>query len=188
MNVMGSPNATRGDWWQPEESRNPTVTSQANLRPDAPYALGGQGYTYGTTVDHATSVDHHTSRLSSHSPIASPHSPPPSSRADHRTSVPAGPQGEPFQIPLAPYNRPRPPPSISPSYHTTATGGDMSIEAGGPILPGGQYTPMQPPPLSHQRQQTLEPLQPQQTGTSIYSSPYEITAMTQSTAGHPGGH
>jgi hypothetical protein len=29
-------------------------------------------------------------------------------------------------------------------------------------------------------------LQPQMTGASTWSSPYEVTAMTKSTSGHPG--
>jgi hypothetical protein len=165
------------DWWRPATDGAATIDSHDHTV--VPYDLGGHGYTYGRTLDVP-------------SPTAVPGS---------RSSVGYAPQvteqdlGRPFQNPVLASPRQ---PSISPSYHTYAGQDERTvphpreldtIRSGHIYNPEPYAPPTAPPPPSggfQPRDTNLTYLEPQVTGTSIYSNPYEVTAMTRSTAGHAG--
>ena len=161
----------QGDWWQPPVEAEDNTSSVAHT--NAPYSQGGHGYRYGNTLDPASAGGNMAGTRTSVG-----------SHAPHSTEVETD---RPFQIPIS-ANRPPPSPSISPSYHTFA-GEDEQ-------LPPRLHNPTpfirppppstNPPPGAFQPRPEIAYLQPQTTGTSMYSSPYEVTAMTQSTSGHPG--
>lgn len=123
---------------------------------NVPYSQGGHGYTYGTTLDPASAGAMGGTRTSATS------------------HAPLTTEGDrPFQIPIQ--NSPQP--SISPSYHTHVNEQTRPPLAYNPPTTGS-FQARPTPPANY--------IQPQATGTSMYSSPYEVTAMTQSTSGHPG--
>jgi hypothetical protein len=175
--ISGSPSQVPG-WWQPAADGAETIDSHDHII--VPYSQGGHGYTYGRTLDVPSAGVVAGTRTS----------------VGHPPQVTAVEPGGPFQIP---FSAPPPPPSISPSYHTYAEQGERSISnprdletiRSGHVYNPTPYTPPANPPGSFQprpAETTLAYLQPQATGTSTYSSynPYETSAMTRSTSGHPG--
>lgn len=175
--ISGTPSQVPG-WWQPAADGAETIDSHDHII--VPYSQGGHGYTYGRTLD-----------VPSAGVVAGT-----KTSVGHPPQVTAVEPGGPFQIP---FSAPPPPPSISPSYHTYAEQGERSISnprdletiRSGHVYNPTPYTPPANPPGSFQprpAETTLAYLQPQATGTSTYSSynPYETSAMTRSTSGHPG--
>lgn len=168
-----------GDWWQPTADGGDDMAP--HVPKNAPYSQGGHGYTYGSSLRPASASTMVGTRTSVFS----------NARSSVHSHVPQVTEAEPerpYQIPVA---SPPPPPSISPSYHSHVSQDQNGIRLSHTSSPAQSslvYTPpTYIPSISFQpRPDIPAPLQPQATGTSMYSSPYEVSAMTKSTSGHPG--
>ncbi|PVG04601.1 hypothetical protein CPB86DRAFT_777882 [Serendipita vermifera] len=216
---------------QSHSSRHSGVYTPPGTAAQRPYSQGGQGYTYGQTLDNPSSAlaPHAGVPGTPGSKLNGNMSRPPSfhSSVDGRsgtisgssaggssirqsqhetpttttTTLPINNQKEkPFQIPDvggSSIGHGSVETTHAIGYRFGAAMGTIPEDQGSNSLNHGFTStaipnPNQAPPSSYHAMQhppaTLQYLQPQMTGASVYSTadPYEMSAMTKSTSGHPG--
>jgi hypothetical protein len=262
---LSSSQRGEGDWWQPtpdgDDFRPPNTLKKADrhsyhsanrmshisqhsagsrhsaIAAQRPYSQGGQGYTYGQTLENSTSALSPGSRLSANvnsrpqsllsasdrqsavfsgssaagssisgrqSQYLTPTNSPPPTRTNTTSNTPSN-LSKPFQIPDVGGSSVGHDSNSGHSHTAHAAIGYRFGAAMGTIPEdpstsshhhGSSSHNMAPPtyniPPSAYNQlnqpANLQYLQPQMTGASVYSTtdPYETSAMTKSSSGHPG--